>query len=179
MFTTDGIEPGESVEAGGHTAVVKAVYNDEADFGTVFFSPSIDADSNVIWDGTSANADVPDDLVDSCVLDADGQIECSGVYPRDARRGVREEAPDVIQKIKIMELSQPIPNDTLSFAPAVSLELQQKITAALSNFALNDPDGFAEAFDAYSWSGIKYTNDSEFDFIRLLVQELGLESGDL
>jgi phosphonate transport system substrate-binding protein len=179
MFLTDGIEPGETVEAGGHSAVVKAVYNGEADFGTVFFSPSIDADRNVIWDGTAAGADVPDDLVDSCVLDADGQIECSGVFPRDARRNIREEAPDVIQKIRIMELSQPIPNDTVSFAPAVPEEIQLKIVTALADFAANDPDGFATAFDPYSWSGIALTDDSEFDFIRLLVQELGLDSGAL
>lgn len=179
MFLTDGIEPGETVETGGHSAVVKAVYNGEADFGTVFFSPAIDADRTVIWDGTAAGADVPDDLVDSCVLDADGQIECSGVYPRDARRNIREEAPDVIQKIRIMEISQPIPNDTLSFAPAVSEEIKLKIVTALADFAANDPDGFATAFDAYSWSGIALTDDSEFDFIRLLVQELGLDPGDL
>ncbi len=179
MFLTDGIEAGETVEAGGHSAVVKAVYNGEADFGTVFFSPSIDADRNVIWDGTTADADVPADLVDSCVLDADGEIECSGVYPRDARRNIREEAPDVIQAIKILELSQPIPNDTVSFAPAVPDEIKLKIVTALADYAANDPDGFATAFDAYSWSGIALTDDSEFDFIRLLVQELGLDTGDL
>ena len=178
MFLTDGIEPGETVEAGGHSAVVKAVYNGEADFGTVFFSPSTDGE-DVIWDGTLADADVPADKVESCVLDADGEIECSGVYPRDARRNIREEAPDVIQKIKIMELSQPIPNDTVSFAPAVSDEIKTKIVTALADYAANDPDGFATAFDAYSWSGIALTDDSEFDFIRLLVQELELDSGDL
>ncbi len=179
MFLTDGIEPGETVEAGGHSAVVKAVYNEEADFGTVFFSPSIDGEGNVIWDGTAAGADVPADLVDSCALDADGDIDCSGVFPRDARRNIREEAPDVIQKIRIMELSQPIPNDTLSFAPAVSDEIKNKIVTALTDYATNDPDGFSTAFDAYSWSGVALTDDSEFDFIRLLVQELGLESGSL
>ena len=179
MFLADGIEAGETVEAGGHSAVVKAVYNGEADFGTVFFSPSIDADREVIWDGTTAGADVPADLVDSCVLDDDGEIDCSGVFPRDARRNIREEAPDVIQKVKILELSQPIPNDTVSFAPAVSDEIKTKIVTALADYAANDPDGFATAFDAYSWSGIALTEDSEFDFIRLLVQELGLESGDL
>ena len=179
MFLTDGIEPGKTVEAGGHSQVVKAVYNGEADFGTVFFSPSIDAERNVIWDGTTAGADVPDDLVDSCALDADGEIDCSGVFPRDARRNIREEAPDVIQKVKILELSQPIPNDTVSFAPEVSEEIRTTIVTALADFAANDPDGFSAAFDAYSWSGIALTEDSEFDFIRLLVQELGLESGDL
>ena len=179
MFNQAGIEAGEVVEAGGHSAVVKAVYNGEADFGTVFFSPSIDADRNVIWDGTAAGADVPDDLVDSCVLDDDGNIECTGVYPRDARRNIREEAPDVIQKVKIMELSQPIPNDTVSFAPGVPQDIREKFVTALANFAANDPDGFSEAFDAYSWSGISLTDDSEFDFIRALVQALDLTSDDL
>lgn len=116
MFQQNGLETGESFEAGGHSAVVRAVYNNEADFGTVFFSPSIDAESNVLWDGTTTNADVPADLVESCELDADGQIDCGGVFPRDARRNIREEAPDVIQKVKIIELSQPIPNDTVSFS---------------------------------------------------------------
>jgi len=179
MFMTDGIEPGETVEAGGHSAVVKAVYNDEADFGTVFFSPSIDGEGEVIWDGTLENADVPADLVDSCVLDADGEIECSGVYPRDARRNIREEAPDVIQKIRILELSQPIPNDTVSFGPAIPEEIRTMFVTALADYAANDPEGFATAFDAYSWSGVALTDDSEFDFIRLLVQELGLETADL
>jgi phosphonate transport system substrate-binding protein len=178
MLQTDGIDPGEKVETGGHPAVVKAVYNGEAEFGTVFFSPSTDGE-DVIWDGTLEDADVPADKVESCVLDADGEIECSGVYPRDARRNIREEAPDVIQKIKIMELSQPIPNDTVSFAPAVSEEIKLKIVTALADFAANDPDGFATAFDPYSWSGIALTDDSEFDFIRLLVQNLGLDSSDL
>jgi phosphonate transport system substrate-binding protein len=179
MLTTGGIEPGETVEAGSHPSVVKAVYNGEADFGTVFFSPAIDADKNVIWDGTLNNADVPADKVDSCTLDADGQIECDGVYPRDARRDIREEAPDVIQKVRILELSQPIPNDTVSFARDVPEEIRTKFVAALADYAANDPEGFATAFDAYSWNGVALTDDSEFDFIRLLVQELGLESGDL
>lgn len=179
MLMAGGIEPGETVEAGSHPSAVKAVYNGEADFGTVFFSPAIDAEQNVIWDGTVDNADVPADKVDSCTLDADGQIECDGVYPRDARRDIREEAPDVIQKVKILELSQPIPNDTVSFAPAVPEEIRTKFVAALVDFAANDPEGFATAFDAYSWNGVELTDDSEFDFIRMLVQELELDSGDL
>ncbi len=179
MFKQAGIEPGETVEAGGHSATVKAVYNGEADFGTVFFSPAIDAERNVVWDGTAAGADVPADKVDSCILDDDGQIDCDGIFPRDARRNIREEAPDVIQKIRIMTLSQPIPNDTVSFAPDVPQDIREKFVAAMADFAANDPDGFATAFDAYSWSGIALTDDSEFDFIRSLVQELDLSVEDL
>jgi phosphonate transport system substrate-binding protein len=179
MFKQNGIEVGETVEAGGHSATVKAVYNGEADFGTVFFSPAIDADRNVLWDGTTTNADVPADLVESCELDADGQIDCGGIFPRDARRNIREEAPDVIQKVKIIELSQPIPNDTVSFSPDLPQDIREKFIAALVDFAANDPDGFSVAFDAYSWSGVALTSDSEFDFIRSLVQDLGITVDDL
>jgi phosphonate transport system substrate-binding protein len=70
MFKQGGIVAGESFEAGGHSATVRAVYNGEADFGTVFFSPAIDADRTVLWDGTTTNADVPDDQVEACELDA-------------------------------------------------------------------------------------------------------------
>ncbi len=178
MFQQNGIDAGETFEAGGHSATVRAVYNGEADFGTVFFSPSIDADRNVLWDGTAANADVPADLVESCELDDDGQIDCGGVFPRDARRNIREEAPDVIQKVKIIELSQPIPNDTVSFSPDLPQDIREKFIAALLDFAANDPEQFAIAFDAYSWSSVAVTNDSEFDFIRSLVQDLDLSVDD-
>jgi len=179
MFSLNGIEAGETFEAGGHSATVRAVYNGEADFGTVFFSPSIDADRGVLWDGTSAGADVPADLVESCELDADGQIDCGGVFPRDARRNIREEAPDVIQKVKIIELSQPIPNDTVTFSPDLPQDIREKFIAALVDFAANDPDQFSTAFDAYSWSGVALTDDSEFDFIRSLIQDLGFSVDDL
>jgi phosphonate transport system substrate-binding protein len=179
MLTQNGIEPGETVETGGHPAVVSAVYNGEADFGTVFFSPAIDADRNVLWDGTATNADVPDADVSACVLDDDGQIECNGIFPRDARRNIREEAPDVIQKVRILELSQSIPNDTVSFAPDVPDDIRQQFIAALASFAANDPDQFAVAFDAYSWSSVAVTDDADFDFIRSLVQDLDLTVADL
>ena len=179
LMKTLGIEPAANFETGGHSATVRAIYNNEADFGTVFFSPTTDVDDVVLWDGTAENADVPADLVESCALDADGQVECSGVYPQDARRGIRSEAPDVIQKVKIIALSDPIPNDTMSFGPAFPADLATLITQAVSAFAVNDPDGFEDAFDAYSWDNVATTSDAEFDFIRSLVQALGITVDDL
>jgi phosphonate transport system substrate-binding protein len=179
LMTTLGIEPGERVETGGHSAAVRAIYNGEADFGTVFFSPATDADDNVIWDGTSENADISEDAVSSCALDDDGEIACGNEYPQDARRGIREEAPDVIQKVKILALSDPIPNDTMSFGPEFPEDLATAITQAISAWAVNDPDGFEAAFDAYSWDNVAPTNDAEFDFIRSLVQALGITVDDL
>jgi len=173
IFQKFGIKVGESFEAGGHSAVVRAVYNGEADFGTVFFSPQIDADDNVIWDGTPEGADITAELVETCALDADGEVECSGELPRDARRNIREEAPDVIQKVKIVTLSDPIPNDGMAFGPEFDESVKADIIAAMVAFAESDPDAFKAAFDAYSWSGVAPTDDSEFDSIRALLQALG------
>ena len=179
IFANMGIETGEGLEAGSHDGAVRAVYNGEADFGTTFYSPFIDAEGNVTWDGTAENADVPDDVVDSCVLDADGQIECSGYYPRDARRNLRTDLPDVIQKVRILTISDPIPNDTLTFGPDFPEDVRAQIVDALKAFAEDDPEGFAAAFDAYSWYGVSDTDDTEFDAIRAILTALGFDLEDL
>jgi phosphonate transport system substrate-binding protein len=85
----------------------------------------------------------------------------------------------VIQKVKIIELSQPIPNDTVSFSPDLPQDIREKFVAALIDFAKNDPEGFATAFDAYSWGDVALTDDADFDFIRSLVQDLGLSVDNL
>lgn len=178
MFEGLGIEPGETVETGGHGATARAVYNDEADFGTTFYSPPVDAEGNVLWE-FGDDPDVPADLVEQCEIDAEGEIVCGDYLPRDARRDIREEAPDVIQQVKIVGISEPIPNDTLSFSPDFPDDVRQQIVDALQTFAEDDPDGFEAAFDAYSWSGVADTTDAEFDFIRELVETLDIELEDL
>jgi phosphate/phosphite/phosphonate ABC transporter binding protein len=182
IFANLGITPGEGFEAGGHSATVRAIYNGEADFGTVFYSPQTSAlTGDVIWDGTAEGADVPDDLVESCAVDADsGELQCGDeLEVRDARRNIREEAPDVIQKVRILTISDGIPNDTLSFSPDFPADLQDMIVQAMLDFADNDPDGFATAFDAYSWTGVATSSDAEFDAIRAILAAIGYDLEDL
>jgi phosphonate transport system substrate-binding protein len=180
LFNNLGIVPADSFEAGGHTATALAIYNGEADFGTTFFSPAIDASRTPIWDGDPANADVPADLLAGCGLNADGALFCGDDYEvRDARRNIREENPDVVQQVRIIDLTDEIPNDTMSFSPDFDATLRDLIVAALVAFAENDPDQFEVAFDAYSWTGVTETSDSEFDSIREALGSLGLGPDDL
>lgn len=175
-----GIEVGDEIETGGHDGVVRAIYNDEADFGTTFFSPATDGEGNVLWDGTDDGADVPDDLVSSCGINEDGQLACGEDYfVWDARRNIREENPDVIQEVKIFAVSEPIPNDGVAFGPDFPDDLQQQIVDALIAFAAEDPEGFETAFDAYSWDSVAPATDAEFDSIHAIVQQLGITVGDL
>jgi len=173
MFQETGIVPGDTLEAGGHTGAVRAIYNGEADFGTSFYSPPRVDGQAIAWE-PGDNPDVPADLLDSCNLTEDGgKILCGNFEPRDARRNLRSEAPDVIQKVRILATTPKIPNDTLSFGPEFPADVREEIMTALFDFAQNDPEGFATAMDAYSWTSILPAADEEYDPIRLAVEAAG------
>ncbi|HEX2155329.1 MAG TPA: phosphate/phosphite/phosphonate ABC transporter substrate-binding protein [Acidimicrobiia bacterium] len=172
-----GVEWGEELEAGSHDGAVRAVYNGETDFGTSFYSPYTDLEGNGAWDGDPANADVPDP--DSCAINADGEIQCGEFIVQDARRNLREELPDVVQQVRILTVSDPIPNDGVVFGPDFPDEVQEQIVTALTEFAANDPEGFATAFEAYSWDNLAGTSDADYDSVREIVQTLGITIDDL
>lgn len=185
IFEALGIVITDSFEAGGHSATARAVYNGEADFGTTFYSPLTDVDGNSVWDGDPATADVTDSSTCGVVAEGAengrfgvGDLVCGDVEIRDARRNIREEAPDVIQEVKIIALSDPIPNDGMAFGPDFPADLQTMIVAAMVDYAASDPEGFATAFDAYSWDNVLPTDDSEFDSIRALLAALGYSLAD-
>lgn len=180
MLAAEDVEPEREVEAGSHDAAVQAVYDGTADFGTTYFTPASDTEGESLWDGDPANADVPDDLVDSCDVNADGDLACGDDYQvNDARAAIAESAPDVVQKVRIMTVSDPIPNDTVSFSPEFPEDVQDEIVEAITTFAENDPEGFAKALDAYSWDGVAPASDADFDSIRAIVEDLGLSNQDL
>jgi phosphonate transport system substrate-binding protein len=98
----------------------------------------------------------------------------------DARANVREEVPTIVQDVKILTLTEPIPNDTLSFAPDFPAELRSQIEEALLAFA--ETDAWAESIgneDFYGWSGVEPAADAEYDVIRLMVEEAGITLEDL
>jgi phosphonate transport system substrate-binding protein len=172
-----GVEWGEELEAGTHDAAVRAVYNGETDFGTSFYSPYTDLEGNGAWDGDVNNADVPDP--ESCAINADGEIQCGDFIVQDARRNLREELPDVVQQVRILAVSDPIPNDGVVFGPEFPDDLQEQIVQALTDFAQDDPEGFATAFEAYSWDNLAETSDADFDAVREIVQTLDITLEDL
>jgi phosphonate transport system substrate-binding protein len=173
-----GIEPGERVEAGGHNQAVLAVYNGEVDFATSFFSPPLVP--GAAWNyGDLAE---PYDLtVDESFVNDEDRLFVGDVRILDSRAGVRETAPDIIDAVKILRISAPIPNDTMSFGPDFPEETRQAILDALieysgteewANTALGNDDG-------YSWSTLAPVEDSLFDPVRLQFEILGLTEADI
>jgi phosphonate transport system substrate-binding protein len=174
----NNITAGEEVEAGGHPQVVSAVVNGDADFGTTFFSPYAVPEGMTAWD-VGDEPDVPEDVIESCAPNDTG-LFCGDYQVLDARANVREEVPDVVQQVKILTLTEPIPNDTMSFGPDFPAELRSQIEDALVAFA--ETDAWAESIgneDFYGWSGLEAAQDAEYDVIRAMVEEAGITLEDL
>lgn len=170
------IPDGDRVEAGGHTGVVRAIYNGEADFGSTFFSPPLKPDP--AW-AVGDDPEIPADIVDTCAPNDDGSRLFCGENQEwrvlDARAGLRQEAPDVVQKVRIMAISPEIPNDTLSFSPEFPADLRAQIEAALVAFA--ETEAWNESIgsqDFYGWTGLSPAADSEYDGIRRQIELAGL-----
>ena len=170
-----GITPGEQVEAGGHTAAARAIYNGEVDFATTFFSPPL------LPEGTWAIGDapdIPDELISECAVNEDNRLFCGGYRVLDARQSIREEAPDVVQKVRILAISAEIPNDTLSFSPGFPADLRLVIMDALIAYLESDACQ-VEALticspDFYEWTGAGPITDENFDGIRLMMEAQGI-----
>lgn len=172
IFGDLGITVGEELEAGGHPQAVKAVYNGEADVATVYFSAPLLPEGE--WK-MGDNPDVPDEVVEECGPDADEKLFCGGYRVLDARAAILTEAPDVVQKVRILGLSGEIPNDTMSFSPEFPEEMKQMIMDAVIEYVGSeacDETLCNEKF--YDWTGAAPIFDENFDGVRLLMEAQGI-----
>ncbi|MBI3168776.1 MAG: phosphate/phosphite/phosphonate ABC transporter substrate-binding protein [Chloroflexi bacterium] len=179
-----GITPGEQVQTGGHNQTVTAVYNGEVDFGTVFYSVPLSPEGAPIfsYDDYLAGGitelsqyEIPEESIANCAPDTEGKkLLCDGYRILDARANVRTEAPDVVQKVRILAVSQAIPNDTLSFGPEFPADVRAQIEEALVAFSQTEAWGASiGSADFYGWSGIAPAEDAEYDFVRAMVEATG------
>ncbi len=182
MLNEAGIEPGENVKIGALDCV-KAVYDGEVDFSTVFFQPPDKPEGEPEWKEGDA-PDIPDELVSTCQVE-EASILCNGWKIRDARGLIQYDAPDVIEKVRILAISQRIPGDTLSFGPDFPEDVRVRIETALLDFSKTDDwkntIGTDDFFDqtGYDWSGIAKAEDTDYDFVRTMVKTVGLKLDDL
>jgi len=176
LFILDGagIEVAEKFAAGGHTQSVLAVYNGEADFGTTYFSAALVPEGEAAWQP----GDDPEpykDIVDECAISEDGKaLWCGGYRILDARAAARETAPDVVQEVRIVALSDSIPNDCLAFGPDFPPALRAYIEEAF--LAFKETPAWDESIgskDFYSWSDVKPITDAKYDVVRVLIEAAG------
>ncbi|MFN8379750.1 MAG: phosphate/phosphite/phosphonate ABC transporter substrate-binding protein [Anaerolineae bacterium] len=171
-----GITPGEFVESGGHPQTVLAVANGEVDFGATFYSPPITPGAP--W----AIGDLPEpfDLtVDESYVTDEG-LFVGDVQIKDARETVIDTMPDIINQVRVLRLSAPIPNDTISFGPEFPAEMRTQIIDAL--IAFSGTEEWANSIgsrDFYAWSGLEPTTDAAYEPVRVMMEALGRSEEDI
>lgn len=187
QLTEAGVTPGEIVETGGHPNAALAVYRGDADFATTYFSPPLILEGDPWQIGDAPQ--VPDDLVELCgpTDEEDPDLYCGDSFRvLDARSSAITDAPDIIQALRILEISPEIPNDTLSFGPEFPADLRAQIEQALVDFAAECDDNEDCAWnqsignqDFYGWTGIEPATDAEYDPLRSVVDVAGIDLEDL
>jgi phosphonate transport system substrate-binding protein len=179
-----GVTPGEQVQTSGHNQTVIAVYNGEVDFGTVFYSVPLNPEGATIFTYDDflagsitdlAQYEIPDEAIANCAPDTEGKkMLCDGYQIMDARANIRIDYPDVIQKVRILAISQAVPNDTFSFGPEFPVDLRAQIEEAFVAFSQTEDWNITiGSTDFYGWSGASPADDAEYDFVRAMVEATG------
>ena len=97
-----------------------------------------------------------------------------------------ETYPNIFEETHILTISDPIPNDTVSFGPEFPLSTAQEIVKALQDYVSSDaclepPEGTvtlcSDSF--YNWTGAEPTTDSAYDPVRFLINALGMTEEDI
>lgn len=137
-----GIEPGNSVFAMSHDAVISMIYQGRVAVGAAFYSPP-----------------------------QDGEVQ-------DARRFVRTQYPDVLDKIKILHLTQDIPNEPIVFRKDMPEKMKEEIVTALLNLAETE-EGKKALFEMFGITELKRSSDSDYDGVIKMLSDLGQSASEL
>jgi phosphonate transport system substrate-binding protein len=177
LLSLNGITPGETVEAGGHPQAVLAVLDGTADFGTCFFSPP--GDSLADW----KEGDPPEPGGEFTIEEqADGSYNVfqGGLQVRDARVAAMATNPKAVEDVKILALSERIPNDTVSFVKDFPEDMRETIVQALIDYATSE-EGQAVLADPdfYDITGFGRVDDSYYDPVRNAINVLGWTEEDI
>lgn len=110
-----------------------------------------------------------------------GQVDAGATYysPKDpagkimdARARVLTQFPDVEQKVKILELTEAIPNDPVVVRKGIAPELSLKIRDAFVACIGENPEAFKGLNNS---TGLAEVKDNEYDTLRATVKSVGID----
>jgi len=97
---------------------------------------------------------------------------------RDARARVMTQFPDVAEKVKIIQITEKIPNDPFVFRKDLPPLIISKFIKSLKKF-LTTPDGEAVFQHIYSVNGVVPAKDSDWDGLRKMIESIDLDTSKL
>lgn len=97
---------------------------------------------------------------------------------QDARRLVKTQFPDVEKKVKILELTEGIPNDPIVFRKDMPEEMKNVIVEAFIKF-VQTTEGKDAFKKIYGVDDIKKSSDADYDAVRNMLKALGKNADEL
>lgn len=97
--------------------------------------------------------------------------------PKDARWLLRTQHPDVYDKVKILQLTGPIPNDPLIFRKEMPDEIKIKIVESMKRY-IKTEEGAKVLYKLYHITDFKVAEDKDYDVIRGYLKDLGKSAQD-
>ncbi|MGB0455146.1 MAG: PhnD/SsuA/transferrin family substrate-binding protein, partial [Bacteriovoracaceae bacterium] len=116
-----------------------------------------------------------------------GQVDAGATYYsppseageiRDARARVKTQFPDVEEKIKIIEITEKIPNDPFVFRKGLPEEVVNKFIAAVKKY-IASPKGKTVFKNIYSVEGVVDATDKDYNGLRTMIESIELDTSKL
>jgi phosphonate transport system substrate-binding protein len=106
-----------------------------------------------------------------------GDVDAGACYV-DARTRIEKDKPDVMEKVVVLQVSAPIPNDGVQFSPTVPKDLRDRIVTAILDIAKTEV-GKKAINVAYQWTSLTPKDDTFYDPFRQVLQAAGVNAADL
>lgn len=114
-----------------------------------------------------------------------GRVDAGATYhtlpdngvPQDARKLVATQYPDVWEKVKILKITGPIPNDPVVFRKGFPKETRQKIINEMKRF-VKTPKGRDTMMNLYHMDDLIDAKNSDWDPLRKILKDINKTAND-
>ena len=96
--------------------------------------------------------------------------------PQDARNAVLDTYPDVMEKVKIIDFTDWIPNDTVTFRKGFPEDMKEKIVVSLLEFAKSDK-GKNTLENLFNINDFIRAKNSDYDIVRETLETIETDAG--
>jgi len=154
LLNRAGVSLGHVLYAGGHPNVVQAVYDGKVAGGATFCSPP------------------------SSVNQRDGTLIGDARFLILKRMQTIQERKDYLDQVRIVALTDPIPNDVCCVRRDFPEHVWQRFEASMERF-LQTPDGRSAYYDLVAGVAAEPCRDGDFDGFRAALHESGVSASRL
>ncbi len=116
-----------------------------------------------------------------------GDVDVAAVYhtkptkagtERDARAELLNKYPDIMTKLKVLALTEEIPNGPIALRYDLPDTIKAKLVGALTQM-VRTPEGRKALHDLYNITGLALTSDATYNQVQEVVKSLGKSVEDL